>query len=76
MSPADCCIIGAGVFGNTLILLYLLFFFGFGGYGCTISFLITIDIAFDGVIFISLFLAILLYNILDNNISNRLYSNL
>jgi hypothetical protein len=37
VSPADCCIIGAGVFGNTLILLYLLFFFGLIGnvFGCT-----------------------------------------
>ena len=63
MSPADCCIIcGAGVFGNTLIRLYFLFFFGLiGGNGCTISFLITIDIPFEGLIFISLFLAILLY---------------
>ncbi|MFN9982956.1 MAG: hypothetical protein ACK53Y_23710, partial [bacterium] len=60
-SFVDCdCIIGAGVFDNTLMRLYLLFFFGFGGDGCTISFLITIFIPFDGVIFISLFFAIII----------------
>ncbi len=56
------------------LLFFLFSFFGLIGGGVK-SFLITIDIPFDGVIFISLFLAILLYNILDNNISNRLYLN-
>jgi hypothetical protein len=32
-----------------------------GGNGCTISFLIIIDIPFEGLIFISSFLVILLY---------------
>ncbi len=66
-----------GIFNKSVLTfrLYFRFFFGFVGGGAN-SFLIVILIPFEGLIFISLFLAILLYNILDNNISNRLYSNL
>ena len=66
-----------GIFNKSIFILFLYFrfFFGFVGGGAN-SFLIIIEIPFEGLIFISLFLAILLYIYLDNNISSKLYSNL
>ena len=64
VSPADNIICGAGVFNNTLIRL----FFWFIGICDGNSFLIIIEIPFEGLIFISLFSPYYYIFILDNNI--------